>query len=342
LEDKTGRRNMLKLIAAGVIGAIVSAIKIPKARAEGEYIQVGGEYATAASPTVIKGDVGRENAVFLCEHTGGEEAGAGIFGISRSPFGSGVLGHSTAPYRWSSGVRGSAIGANGVGVRGISSAPNSICVLGESLGNATAIVAKGYGGARLQEWQSFSGSILSVVNSSGWLGIGTHLPEYGVHIETGTVGPLRAASSPPGTAPNSFIVENLTSGNFKSQFTFRASGPPPIPSANKWSFGNDVTGTGKQDFFIYDEVAAATRLFIASNGYVGIGTSSPTQMLHVAGRVKATGYDTGDIRFANSFTVTEDENAGLAFKNDAGEKIAVLDREGNFRVKGKITEDPTL
>jgi len=55
--------------------------------------------------------------------------------------------------------------------------------------------------------------------------------------------------------------------------------------------------------------------------------------------VNAAGYDTGDITFANNFSVTEDETAGLAFKNDAGEKIAVLDRKGNLGIKRRLIEE---
>jgi len=73
---------------------------------------------------------------------------------------------------------------------------------------------------------------------------------------------------------------------------------------------------------------------------VGIGTEAPTEQLHVVGKVRATqGFVTGDITFANSFKVTENDEAGLAFLNDGGEKIAVLDRQGNIHIKGKIIQD---
>jgi hypothetical protein len=55
--------------------------------------------------------------------------------------------------------------------------------------------------------------------------------------------------------------------------------------------------------------------------------------------VRAVTITPGDLVFENSYRVTEDETDGLAFKNDAGEKIAVLDREGNFHIKGKFISD---
>ena len=41
-------------------------------------------------------------------------------------------------------------------------------------------------------------------------------------------------------------------------------------------------------------------LLILVKDMVGVGTVSPTSMLHVAGRVKAQGYDTGDITYVKS------------------------------------------
>jgi hypothetical protein len=108
--------------------------------------------------------------------------------------------------------------------------------------------------------------------------------------------------------------------------------------------GVDASNVNSGRFFIGDYgtnvggTSNVKRLVIDNSGKVGIGTETPAQLLHVAGRVKATGYDTGDIRFANNFTVTEDEKEGVAFHNPRGDKIAVLDAEGNLRIKGKVIE----
>jgi len=334
---------MLKLLTVGVIGAIASAIKIPKVRAVGENIQVGGEYSTATNPTILRGDAGPYKAVFECEHTGLSKCTVGIIGTSGSLWGRGVSGYSTAGSGWDAGVWGSGVGPNGVGVRGRVDG-GGISVLGEALGSTIPIVARG--NTTLQQWQKMDGfKTLSVVDKDGKLGIGTGTQKVAamIHIiscmdpTTGhEFGPITASSSPgEGPWPNAFIVENTTPGNFKSQFTFRASG------ANKWSFGNDMNGNGGQNFFIWDEVAAATRLYIDSAGKVGLGTTSPAEKLHVAGKVKATEFVTGDITFANGLKATE-EGRGLAFLNDEGEKIAVLDYQGNLRIKGDVIKDPTL
>jgi len=51
--------------------------------------------------------------------------------------------------------------------------------------------------------------------------------------------------------------------------------------------------------------------------------------------VRAKTVTSGDLVFENGIRASED-GSGLAFKNDAGEKIALLDREGNFYVKGEV------
>jgi hypothetical protein len=51
---------------------------------------------------------------------------------------------------------------------------------------------------------------------------------------------------------------------------------------NGFLIGRSLSSNDAQDLFIYDTVAAATRLSIDSSGNVGIGTSSPSSALHVS------------------------------------------------------------
>jgi len=64
-----------------------------------------------------------------------------------------------------------------------------------------------------------------------------------------------------------------------------------------------------------------------------VGTASKRWKL-----VRAVTITSGDLTFENGVRATE-EGKGLAFLNDAGEKIAVLDREGNLRIKGRLIQE---
>jgi len=52
-----------------------------------------------------------------------------------------------------------------------------------------------------------------------------------------------------------------------------------------WNVGQDSNGNGTKDFYIYQSSAASTRCYINTSGNVGIGTSSPSNRLDVAGGI---------------------------------------------------------
>jgi hypothetical protein len=59
------------------------------------------------------------------------------------------------------------------------------------------------------------------------------------------------------------------------------------------------------------------------------------------GLVRAVTITPGDLVFENGVRATED-GGGLAFLNRRGQKIAFLDEEGNFRIKGEFIKDKAL
>ena len=67
------------------------------------------------------------------------------------------------------------------------------------------------------------------------------------------------------------------------------------------SIGRDRNSTGTNDMFFYDQVAGATRMYISSTGNVGIGTTSATNLLTVAGKIQST---SGGIVFPDGTTQT--------------------------------------
>ena len=54
--------------------------------------------------------------------------------------------------------------------------------------------------------------------------------------------------------------------------------------------------------------------------------------------VRAANVFSGDLHFENGYRVSEDAVDGLVFFNGKNERIAIIDGQGNLRIKGKLTE----
>jgi len=342
-KDSDRRGFFSKLVGLVALGSITSLLsgKWEKVRAEGENVIVGGEHDTATSTTRIKGNCGMESVIFGFNTYG--QGGIGVAGNAAGTGGTGVSGVVSSDL--SVGVSGWATSLSGssIGVTGLSSSKDGTGILGGGgrfgiVGTAPTntpscipIVAKGTSNqtANLQEWHNSAGTPLSVINKDGSMGIGTSSPARQLHIR----GNQAVSRMDRDVDSAAFIFVRTAPGNFNKVW-------------KSFMFGADASGVNDGRFVIGDLGTATSgvstkRLVIDNTGRVGIGTETPTEKLHVAGNVKASGFITGDIEFANGVKATE-EGKGLAFLNDAGEKIAILDRNGNFRVKGRITEDPAL
>jgi len=280
----------------------------------GYTIGVGGESMSTSG----KGVFGRASA------TSGENYG--VWGQSDSTEGYGVRGYAKASAGFTEGVCGKSDSFSGTGVHGYatsttgpawgvwgrSDSASGVSIMGQA-GNAgaTPIVAQGTIGqtANLQEWQNSAGAALNVINKDGWLGIGTSSPARSIHL----MGSNACFRMDRNVNSSAFILVR-TSPDFSSVW-------------KTFYVGVDASGVNNGEFFIGDvgtnvSGASTKRLWIDNSGGV-----------HIPNLI------TGDIALANDFTVTEDQKHGIAFKNDAGEKIAVLDREGNLHIKGKVIED---
>ena len=98
------------------------------------------------------------------------------------------------------------------------------------------------------------------ITSSGNVGIGTTSPSAALHINTGAVGLPKLRLQHSGTGNDVF---EITSG---------------------------LTGVSNGGFGIYDVDETAYRFVINSSGNVGIGTTSPSNILHATGSNSSTGY----------------------------------------------------
>ena len=83
-----------------------------------------------------------------------------------------------------------------------------------------------------------------------------------------------------------------------------------------------LTGTSGGDFGIYNDTASSYRMFINSSGNVGIGTTSPSQKLDVAGNIYATGRTQSANTLIGSQTISSTDFATLG-SNSSGVGIAI-------------------
>jgi hypothetical protein len=119
-------------------------------------------------------------------------------------------------------------------------------------------------GTGYQAW-NVAGSEQMRLTSTG-LGIGTSSPSGKLHVDGGSFNSLTLS----GNSTNSVGARFQNSAASSKNWNIGSSGGGPSPAGS---------------FFIYDDTSSATRMVIDSSGNVGIGTSSPTQKLHVNGNL---------------------------------------------------------
>jgi hypothetical protein len=120
------------------------------------------------------------------------------------------------------------------------------------------INAAGAGGTGKLAFQ-IEGTERMRISSAGFVGIGTSSPGQ----------PLSIAAS-----INAQLSLDRIGGG-QTGILFKSNG------SDRYIIGNDLNAATVQNFFIYDTPGGVSRFLIDSAGNVGIGTSSPTQRLHV-------------------------------------------------------------
>jgi hypothetical protein len=225
-------------------------------------------------------------------------------------------------------------------------------------------VAQGVSGqtANLQEWQNSAGTALTVVDKDGNVGIGTASPKFKFHV-VGTVDLTALLFDSIGVVASNIIgrrangtpsaLAPVNANDNLLVLTSRGYAGPGLGPLGDGYVGDRAiirlgasenwSATGQGAYISFDTAASGTtnfseRMRIAHDGNVGVGTTNPQERLHVAGNVRAAQFITGDIVFENGVRATE-EGEGLAFLNAKGNKVAVLDADGNLHIKGDIIKD---
>lgn len=174
------------------------------------------------------------------------------------------------------------------------------------------------------------------LTSAGSLGIGTSTPSTPLEVNgtitaptlrgnfgTSTTGVLRLSSNT--TASNGSAIEL-----YGNSYTGREG-------ELRFIAGNG--GSGKISFFDYNGTGWDENLTILSSGNVGIGTSTPSELLEVAGTIKATSFVGTMASSANAtsgaYTINTDSNSagadgGINFQI-RGTNVAQFLDDGSFR-----------
>ena len=97
-------------------------------------------------------------------------------------------------------------------------------------------------------------------------------------VGIGTAGPTEKLHVSSSNSETRLLLEttNATSNADCIRFGSRGS--------FRWQIGSDYMENGGTDFYIHDYVAGSRRLVIDSSGNVGIGTTSPSNLLDIAGQ----------------------------------------------------------
>ena len=173
---------------------------------------------------------------------------------------------------------------------------------------AGSIVFAGSGGTYNQD-----NSSLFYDDTNNRLGIGTNSLNYKTEVA------LSASVYWDGTAfsggtPSALSINNRTNGGYDpvlllqqtdSGGTTKLAGGIGLVGTNSWTAGNDASQTSDMYFLVRNNSGGISeRMRIKSSGYVGIGTSSPQEKLHVDGNGRFTAVGAGT--FSNNLNITSD------------------------------------
>jgi len=329
----------------------------------------GNVNQASASCATVGGGAGNQASMYYATVSGGSGNTASAYAAT---VGGGYNNTAASSYSFAAGRRakidaahmGAFLFADGDDFDFNSSAANEFAV--RATGGARFVTAIDGTGAPTKSF---------VMMPSGNLGVGTASPVSPIHvmIPAGEPASLIAIRAEGESRNVGAFFYSYSPGNFPFFSGRRARGTIASPSAVQ---ANDLlmryggAGYGATSFpagnrATLEFYAAENWTDTAQGTYVTIGTTATgstatTERLRVTGDgnvvppsdntgsigtaskrwalVRAVTITPGDLIFENGVKATE-EGDGLAFVNPKGKKVAVLDSEGNFHIKGKIIQD---
>ena len=199
----------------------------------------------------------------------------GIWSETSNPKGTAVFGRAFSPSGEGVGVKGITVGSNGVGVEGYAA---------HRIGGGIGVLG------RARSRSGYAGYFAGRCYISRSLGIGTETPAARLDVQGGDAhfsDRIGIGTDNP-TSPLSF--RNVD----ERKITYWESGAPNGFYGVDMAVGGNVRHFAGMigNFLVgHDDGAGGfnERLRVHSNGYVGIGTTVPTQALDVVGNIRATG-----------------------------------------------------
>lgn len=268
----------------------------------------------------------------------GTVGGKGIWGYSLGSQGKGVEGFAQADdsyggYFESQGVNGIGVFGEGIAWGGffnnkIKVGPSNVWASGDS-----RLIAFG-DGEYVSIGETVADDTMTLRASrfhfqSGNVGIGIPNPSKKFYVYSG--------NSDGGMA--AFQNSNIT-GSLEATIAFLSGGT--AGTDRTWLSG--VGAWGNDNDFIIANIGASPpiKMLVQQNGNVGIGTTSPEEMLHVEGRVKCKTLEiTGGMDLAEPFDILDAEtvSAGMlmAIDPDNPGLLKVSDRAYDSRVAGVVS-----
>lgn len=169
-----------------------------------------------------------------------------------------------------------------------------------------------------------SGTPRLTVKNSGNVGVGTTSPvaKLDVYNSGGGAAGLEVTGNDPS---NALLTLKNKANSTNDTFSLVAG----------------VTGVTQDNFSIYDSVAAATRLTILNTGQVGIGTTNPTQLLHIFGtapmvEVEGNGITSAQVKFRTNGSdrwFIGDPSASSDFRfNNGSSDVLTIQNGGNVGI----------
>ena len=178
-------------------------------------------------------------------------------------------------------------------------------------------------------------------STGGLVGIGTTAPTAKLEVKGGDILINRVADGGQATLQ---LNASGTTGSFRAgRIDFMQGGL----HTTKWSLIKDYSQTGTTTFdFEYGGSRKMT--LVGSNGYVGIGTSTPSKQLDVSGYVKATGYcigsvcqtslagGTGTTNYVSKWTSANGQGNSQLFDNGTNVGVGTPSPTSKLHVAGSV------